>query len=361
MPRANKNSGSLRALLIGPYFRTTEVGGLQLALDTLVAQLTARGWQMDAAIYDPRPTPPSLPKQPNKPGTSYVTSRFEALRGSIVFMRLWERVPVSPRRYVVEQFMSHGFWKDCSNSLAMMGRLLADPTQYDLVLAAVDGAPPGFASFVLHKHPRVVLLSLAGLARDLQDHWRPLTRRVARFRLNGHAHPFLLASTPIDKIQRVIFASKEWERAAVAQGLPPDLARTIYYSIPLPEPLPRREGNGKRLLWLGRLSPEKGLHLILPALPRVREELPGVTLPVIASKPKVNARMVQDGVTCLCYEPNTPASLVAAVVRMLRKNALRARLVENGKQLMRQEFAVERMGERFDWELRSFLFDPPIP
>jgi glycosyltransferase involved in cell wall biosynthesis len=85
-------------------------------------------------------------------------------------------------------------------------------------------------------------------------------------------------------VQQAIFASTHWQAQAVRAGLPTASARTIYYGVPLPPPVPRPDKAGRRILWVGRLSPEKGLHVLLRALPALRRRLPDVTVTAIAAQ-----------------------------------------------------------------------------
>jgi glycogen(starch) synthase len=69
----------------------------------------------------------------------------------------------------------------------------------------------------------------------------------------------------------------------VRAGLAAEAAHTVYFGIPVGA-RPERARAGRRLLWVGRLTPEKGLHLLLATLPRLRERMPEVTLTAVAAQ-----------------------------------------------------------------------------
>ena len=81
----------------------------------------------------------------------------------------------------------------------------------------------------------------------------------------------------------MVCPSTFWRDEAVAAGVPADVCRVIPIGVPVPEAvMPRTAlGSPARLLWAARLSPEKGLHLFLAALPLVLRTRP-VTLTAIA-------------------------------------------------------------------------------
>jgi glycosyltransferase involved in cell wall biosynthesis len=78
-------------------------------------------------------------------------------------------------------------------------------------------------------------------------------------------------------------------------------------------------------------------------------------LPVVASRPGGKSRLVQDGITCLCYQPDDPESLVDAVVTMLTRADLRHGISSRAQQLIREEFSLEKMGQEYDELLRQFV------
>jgi glycosyltransferase involved in cell wall biosynthesis len=78
-------------------------------------------------------------------------------------------------------------------------------------------------------------------------------------------------------------------------------------------------------------------------------------LPVVASQASAEAKLVRDKVTCLCYRPNDRESLAEAIVMMLTDPRLRQRLAANARQLVRQEFSLDKMGRLYDELLRQFV------
>ena len=100
-------------------------------------------------------------------------------------------------------------------------------------------------------------------------------------------------------------------------------------------------------------------HLLAAAdvfvLPSVSEGMPmallealGMGVAVVASNLTGIADVIEDGRHGLLTTPGKPDSLAHAVNRLLEDDALRADLSESGKQLVRQEYTVDRMCERYE-------------
>lgn len=418
---------SPRALMLGPAFLPDLFGGLHLALCDVVDQLSRRGWQVDTQIQ-------GLPTRGNKPENSPAPSRQSILNSNLaVFHRRpevlekWLRaIPPSIRRILSTSFMPHAYFEQISHDLDDVERVMARARDYDVVLCCLDAAPQGFGALVASGHDRVAIISLADLGLELGAHWFRWGRLLARWHLREQMNPFLFRRVTPAEVQLAIFGSAQWQREAVRSGLPLEKARTIYFGVPFPESLPRSSQTHNRILWVGRLSPEKGLHLLLPAMPAIRQRIGQVTLtiiagggsnayrqlilemirkyrledvtnflpamersalqnayathdvlffhsifaepvslvlmealasglPVVASRARAEAKLLQDNVTCLCYQPADPRSLVDAVVTMLSDDRMRQRLAANGRELVRQEFSLDKMGQAYDEVLRRFI------
>ena len=150
-------------------------------------------------------------------------------------------------------------------------------------------------SVLTERLKHAAIISLNGLANELETRWWPWARIVARRHLREQLHPFAFRRIEPAKIPMVIFASAQWQREAIHAGLPAHKARTIYFGIPTPQPPPRSSQSRNRLLWVGRLTREKGLHLLLRALPMIRQKLSDVTLTVIGDLGPVGyPRMIKE-------------------------------------------------------------------
>jgi glycosyltransferase involved in cell wall biosynthesis len=157
---------------------------------------------------------------------------------------------------------------------------------HDVVLAFLDGLPVGIAHLTTRIHPRVVLVSLVALTQE-QRHRRivPVLRAMARATAGRPLHPDVLRAIAPGAIPTVIFPTEAWRDAAVSAGVPPQCAQVITLGVPIARDLPQRDlhvATPARLLWLGRLSPEKGLHLFIEALSMVSARRP-VRLTAIAA------------------------------------------------------------------------------
>ncbi len=86
-------------------------------------------------------------------------------------------------------------------------------------------------------------------------------------------------------------------------------------------------------------------------------------LPAIISTSRTPSPLVQPGHTCLCFDPEKPATLVDAIQRMHADTALRERLTANARKLVDGPFSLDSMGAQYDALLRTVAstseMDPP--
>lgn len=202
---------------------------------------------------------------------------------------LWHRLPHNWRRGIAVCFMPRRYFANAANTLREVERVLDGIDPQSPVLLFVDGAVPGLAALVTGRHRKTVIVSLDALAVELRAHWWRLARRVARLRLGGTCHDALYRQVAVQQVHCAVFASRHWQREATDAGLPASVSQTIYFGIPRQSPAPARR-RGRRLLWLGRLAPAKGLHLLLPCLPAIRRQVPGLSLTVYAAQGPVEYR-----------------------------------------------------------------------
>jgi glycosyltransferase involved in cell wall biosynthesis len=411
------NRKRLKALLIGPAFRTGEIGGLQIALQDLQEQLNRYGWHVDAATYD-------------APGALSVTTQrslFAHFQHLSLVMAVRDRLPPALRRLVAALFMPRTFLLHASHNLQILEQRLKAAPDVDVVLLCLELSPPGIAALACELHPCVVVVSLGGLGLELRLRriWS-LLAQVARLRIGSSVHPAFYRPIEPDRLGTTIFASRQWRDEAVQAGLPPDKAHVIPFGIPLP-PAPERTGDTSgRLLWIGRLAPEKGLHLLIEALPAIRAHYGHATLtaiagpgpaayrrhiqrrihdlglhesvrlisgvpreqlqsayaqhdllwfhseyddpvalvlmeafaaglPVVASHARPDALLVHHEQTCLCYRPADQTTIVTAVLRLLKDPGLRMQLMRRAQARVSARFSLEAMGAAYDRVLRRCL------
>lgn len=251
------------------------VGGLQLALEDLRRQLELRGWEVESRLY-----------QDERAGTSVIAPAgplARLLRWPTV-LRWRQRIPVGLRVTVSAILQSRQAAEAAARNLDWAGERLREVERYDAVLVCVDGNVRGMLALALARHPRVTVLSLGALEEEL----RPTLWWLVRLR---GIHPYYHVPAKAKEIRCAVFASERWREGAVAAGLPAAVAHTVYFGVPV-GPFPRRDWRrpGRRLLWVGRLVPEKGLHLLLAAMPRLRELCPDVTLTAVAAQGEASYR-----------------------------------------------------------------------
>ncbi len=160
--------------------------------------------------------------------------------------------------------------------------LLREP--WDVVLASTGHLPIGATRLITSHHPRVVVFNMVALQRELTHaRWLGALRGVARLVHGSSMHRDVMRPVDVRALRAVVCPSTVWRDEAVAAGVPADVCRVIPIGVPMPEAVMLRTtpGSPARLLWAARLSPEKGLHLFLAALPIVLRTRP-VTLTAIA-------------------------------------------------------------------------------
>lgn len=81
-------------------------------------------------------------------------------------------------------------------------------------------------------------------------------------------------------------------------------------------------------------------------------------LPLIIARPRAASPLVQPDHTCLCFDPEEPATLVKAVRRLHDDASLRQRLTANARELVDGPFSLDRMGAQYDALLRAVVSTP---
>jgi glycosyltransferase involved in cell wall biosynthesis len=270
----------LRALLLGPVLPPDVVSGLHLALDDVVTQLAARGWRVNNQIWTTSADEDNFPGVSLK--NSFLPSRLAAFQRKQLMMAAWDNaVPPTMRRILSTTFMPRAYFEQISHNLRAADQLMREARQYDAVLFCINGAPPGMGALITNQVGHAAVISLYGLGDELESNWWPWARVIARRHLGKQMHPFVFRRIEPAKVSMAIFASAQWQREAIRAGLPEHKARTIYFGIPEPQTQPRSSPSRNRLLWVGRVSREKGLHQLLRALPMIRQRVSDVTLTVI--------------------------------------------------------------------------------
>lgn len=258
--------------MLAPQFGPEIVGGHPIVLAELAAQLQARGWQV---------VPPD--GQPVESFSSYLSF---GQRWALLVRAGMENLPAGLPRIVSRLMMPRAYYAALSGQLHAAERQLRT-AGYEVVLVHVDGTPPGLSALAAAvgaaRGRPVVLVSLYGLAEELRAPGWGLVRGLSRAYLGPAGHPLLFQPVAPAQVHTAIFASAALHDQALQAGWPPQRARTIYYGVPLPPAQPR-PAPGRRLLWVGRLAPEKGLHILLAALPALRARLPGLTVTAIAAQ-----------------------------------------------------------------------------
>jgi glycosyltransferase involved in cell wall biosynthesis len=238
------------------------VGGLQEALADLAAVLTHRGWSVDLAI-----TPEGL----HLPPANGRREQLEGLAGSRwAALPRFRFLPDDVRTALHHLLLDGGLALVQTDLLRALHATLRD-VHYDAVIAVTTREAPGLATFITRAHPNVLLLSLNGLPSELRlARWLRIVRAIGRLVSRGRLHTEVYRAIEPGRIRMAVFASRAWRDEALRAGLPPSAARTIYFGVPNIRPLDPPVPVTNRLLWVGRLSREKGLHQFIEAVAVLR-------------------------------------------------------------------------------------------
>jgi glycosyltransferase involved in cell wall biosynthesis len=262
---------ALALLLAGPRF-ARKVGGLERALGDVAAGLRELGFDVDdatGASVSPEAVASDVPRD----GTWL--SRFNRSESAVA---LWSRLSPRWRRTLRDLAASKG-------EVAAAGAMLSDLEQrlasrrYDAVLYCVEEAPPGGLALAHDRHPCVVAIAIEGLVAELSGG----AISGALLRARGD-HRWLGRRADAQSIRCAILSSRSWADASVRAGLPPASANAVYFGVPLPSVTRPERGFGGRLLYVGRLVKEKGLHLLLEGLARARSRDPRLSLTLVAGE-----------------------------------------------------------------------------
>ena len=103
-------------------------------------------------------------------------------------------------------------------------------------------------------------------------------------------------------------------------------------------------------------------------LPSRREGLPNVLLEACASGlacaitdlPGVTAEVIEDGASGIVVPQEDPASLSAAMIRLLKSSELRAALGARARAVATERYAFERVAAAMSREYRALIGDSPL-
>ena len=262
---------SYSILLAGPHF-VRQAGGLERALADLVAGLRALDFDVDDAT-GASTVPEAVGIAPPARATWLTT-----LNRSAVAAALWARLSPRRKRAVRDLFASRAEITDSAAALDDLERRLA-ARRYDAVLYCIEEAPPGGLALAQALHRCVIPMAIEGLAAELAG--GAMSGPVLRAR---GAHPWLGRRADPRAIRCAILSSRSWAAATVRAGLPAHLVHPVYFGVPVPSRVrPARAFEG-RLLYVGRLVKEKGVHQLLAAAARARARDPRLTLTLVTGE-----------------------------------------------------------------------------
>ena len=259
---------ALSILLAGPRF-VRRAGGLERALADIVSGLRALGFIVDDAT-GASVVPEAGPAEPGPRGT-WLTK----FNRSETAVNLWSRLSPRRRRALRDLFASTAEMRAAAAALTDLEQRLAS-RRYDAVLYCVEEAPAGGLALALDRHPCVVPVAIEGLAAEFAG--GTVTGPILRAR--GH-HPWLGRRADSRAIRCAILSSRSWAAATVRAGLPASVEHAVYFGVPvLAATRPPRAFAG-RLLYVGRLVKEKGVHVLLEGVARARQRDPRLSLTLI--------------------------------------------------------------------------------
>lgn len=119
-------------------------------------------------------------------------------------------------------------------------------------------------------------MAIEGLAAELSGG----TVSGPILRARSH-HPWLGRRADPRAIRCAILSSRSWAAATARAGLPACVVHSVYFGVPTPAATRPSRAFAGRLLYVGRLVKEKGLHLLLESVARAREHDSRLVLTVV--------------------------------------------------------------------------------
>ena len=258
-------------LLAGPRFER-QAGGLERALADLVVGLRALGFDVDDA------TAASTVPEAVGHGAPARASWLGRLNRSTAAAALWARLAPRRRRALRDAFASRPEIAEAAIALSDLERRLR-ARRFDAVLYCVEEAPPGGLALAQSRHGCVIPMAIEGLAAELAG--GAVSGRLLRVR---GAHPWLGRRADPRAIRCAILSSRSWAAATVRAGLPADVVHPVYFGVPVPATARAPRPFGGRLLYVGRLVKEKGMHQLLAGVARARSRDPRLTLTLVTGE-----------------------------------------------------------------------------
>lgn len=105
-------------------------------------------------------------------------------------------------------------------------------------------------------------------------------RRLPRLQQRAYVHRRNLVLGSLRQLDQIIVLSSRCREIMAQHGLPEERIKVIHQSYPVAEtaPAPAAEVDPHLVFFAGWLAPAKGLHVLLEAMPLVRQEFPEVQL-----------------------------------------------------------------------------------
>src|SRR3974377_725956 len=96
-------------------------------------------------------------------------------------------------------------------------------------------------------------------------------------------------------------------------------------------------------------------------LPSKIFEALGAAVPVVAALEGEAQRLIAEGKCGICVEPENPAAIAEAILRLFHDPALRKRLGENGREYVSKYYNRKEIANRFERVLTElFSANPPV-
>ena len=258
-------------LLAGPRF-ARKAGGLERALADVATGLSDQGFAVDDAT-GATAAPDALDAERAPQGS--LLSTFNRSEAAVA---LWSRLSPRRRRALRNLFMSGAELAEAAAALTNLERRLASG-HYDAVLYCVEESPPGGLALAQDRHRCVVPMAIDGLAAELRS--GTTSGRILRVR-GGHA--WLGRRADPGAIRCAILSSRSWAAATVRAGLSAAIVHPVYFGVPIPAAVRDARPFEGRLLYVGRMVKDKGVHLLLEGFARARERDPRLALTLVAGE-----------------------------------------------------------------------------
>ena len=270
--RARRTVMSRSILLAGPHF-ARQAGGLERALADLVGRICTR-WASRSTMRPGvhRAGGASASGAPAAHGSTLNRSAAAARAVGAPVAATAAGAARSRSRARRDRARGRACWTSSSAGFAAR--------RYDAVLYCVEEAPPGGLALAQARHRCVIPIAIEGLAAELAG-----GAMSGRSCVRAAAHPWLGGAPTRARSAARSCRADRGPRRPCAPGSPRGVVHSgLFRRSGAAARAPAARAFGGRLLYVGRLVKEKGVHVLLEGVARARARDPRLSLTLVRAK-----------------------------------------------------------------------------